>query len=270
MEWLAQIAAWNFFAFGAMLMVTQLASYSLGFWIGDHSRLRADVEPEGVGVIVGGIMGLLGFVLALTLSFANGRFEERRAGSLSEANALGTAWLRAEAIGHPRGHAIAALLEEYAHLRRDYVSAESDRRALAAMNQRTNAMQSEIWGHLAAIVRERPDPVAASLMGALNEIFDMSTAERFAYEMRVPSQIMWLLLGMSVAAMAALGYQMGLRGKPARGMVVLLTLTWTVVIVDIIDLAAPRIGALRTSTAVYDWTIQGFRSGVTIPPLPPR
>ena len=43
---------------------------------------------------------------------------------------------------------------------------------------------------------------------------------------------------------------------------------WTLVIVDILDLASPRIGALRTSAAVYEWTLQGFQGGVPIPPLP--
>lgn len=265
---LGQIAAWNFLAFGLLLLVLQIVTHSFGFWVGSRQRARSDVEPEGVGIIVGGIMGLLGFVLALTLSFANGRFEERRSGTLAEANAIGTAWLRAEAIGHPRGHAIAGLLEDYTRLRRDYARAEPVRDEIAQLNQRTNALQSEIWGHAAAIVRERPDPVSTSLMTSLNEAFDMSTAARFAYEMRVPSQIIWLMLGMSLAGMAALGYQLGLRGRPLRGMVLLLTLTWTVVIVSIIDLAAPRLGSLRTDTAVYDWTLQGFQGGVKIPPAP--
>ena len=43
---------------------------------------------------------------------------------------------------------------------------------------------------------------------------------------------------------------------------------WTTVIVDILDLASPRIGAFRASTAVYDWTLQGFKGGLQIPPLP--
>jgi hypothetical protein len=59
------------------------------------------------------MLSLLAFVLALTLSFANTRFSERVEGTLAEANAIGTAWLRAEAIGHVRGPEIAKLLEEY-------------------------------------------------------------------------------------------------------------------------------------------------------------
>ena len=78
--------------------------------------------------MVGGLLGLLAFVLALTLSFGSARFEERRQGTLAEANAIGTAWLRAEATGHPRGSEIARLLEDYGRLRKDYLQAPKIRR----------------------------------------------------------------------------------------------------------------------------------------------
>jgi hypothetical protein len=44
----------------------------------------------------------------------------------------------------------------------------------------------------------------------------------------------------------------------------------TVVIVDIIDLAAARLGTFRASVAAYQWTLQSFQGGVTIPPPPSR
>src|SRR5690349_10338416 len=95
---LAAIAAWSIVAFGLLLLAIQLLAHEAGFWIGKRHRARAESQFEGVGVVVGGMLGLLGFVLALTLSFANDRFAERRTGSLAEANAIGTAWLRATAI----------------------------------------------------------------------------------------------------------------------------------------------------------------------------
>ena len=48
----------------------------------------------------------------------------------------------------------------------------------------------------------------------------------------------------------------------------LLTLTWTVVIVAIRDLAWPRFGGIRTSTAAYEWTLQGFAGGAAVPRVP--
>ncbi len=260
------IATWSLLALGALLLVAQLSAYELGYRVG--RRQRGIKEGDGVGVIVGSLLGLLGFVLAVTLSFATTRFDERRAGSLAEANAIGTAWLRAVAIGHPRGSEVARLLEDYAETRLAFIRGKADAAAIDKINQRTGALQTTIWGHVSAIVREQPTPIANSLMTALNDTFDMSTSERFAYELRLPPQVFWLLTGLALLGMGALGVQLGIKGQPLRPMVVLLIGVWTVVIVNILDLASPRIGTLRTGTAVYEWTLQSFQGGMPIPPLP--
>lgn len=270
MSIVADIAAWSILAFGLMLLLAQVLAREIGYWFGRHYAAQQERQLEGVGVVVGAILGLLAFTLALTLSFANTRFAERRAGALAEANAIGTAWLRAEAIGHPRGEEVARLLEDYARTRAAFIRASREPTTIADINQRTSVLQSQIWGHVTALVRERPDPVAASFMGAINEAFDASTAERLAYDFTLPAQLFWLLIGMALLGMAALGFQLGLRSNPVRALALLLTIVWTVVILDILDLAAARIGAFRTSPVVYEWTIEGFRGGVSIPPLTTR
>ena len=265
---LAAIANWSVFAFVLLLWVAQMLAHETGYWAGFGRRARGGkVQAKGVSVVVAGMLSLLVFVLALTLSFANTRFSERVEGTLTEANAIGTAWLRAEAIDHIRGPEIARLLEQYAQVRRDFVSERRDQSAIDELNRRTNTLQSKIWGHMAAIVREQPNAVSTSLMAALNDAFDQATAERFAFYLRLPSPIFWLLIGMTLLGMAALGFQLGLTGKRVHILVAFLSM-WTVVIVDILDLASPRIGALRASAAVYDWTLQGFKGGLQIPPIP--
>ncbi len=253
--------------FGLLLLAAQMAAYEAGYRLGSRRKSHADSQPESAGVVVGGMLGLLAFVLALTLSFANNRFTERRAGTLAEANAIGTAWLRAEAIGGPRGEEIGRLLERYAQVREDFARAGRNQATIEDLSQKTNALQSVIWGHMAAIVRKRSDPVSASLMSALNQAFDASAAERFAFGMRLPPQVFWLLMVLTLLSTASLGYQLGLRGKAQRILALLLFAMWSVVIVDILDLATARLGNFRTDTAAYEWTRQGFKGGVTIPPL---
>ncbi len=268
MALLTTIAAWSLLAFGLLLFLFQLGAHEIGYRLGRRRAATREAQAESVGVVVGGMLGLLAFVLALTLSFASNSFSERRTGTLAEANAIGTAWLRAEAIGHPRGSEIARLLEQYARLRIAFIQAEHGAAELDDLNRRTNALQTQIWGHASTIARERTDPVVVSLMAALNETFDMTTASRFAYTLRLPPPLAWLLVGMALVSMGALGYQVGLRGNPNHALAALLTLMWTAVIVDILDLASPRLGSLRTSAAVYEWTLQGFQGGVPIPPPP--
>jgi hypothetical protein len=269
MTLLADIAEWSFAAFALLLLLAQIIAKEVGYLYGRHRAKVGSDQAEGAGLIVAGMLGLLGFVLALTLSFANSRFDERRSGTLAEANAIGTAWLRAEAIGHPRGAEIARLLVDYTKIRADFVRADRDAALLDDLNRRSSAMQNEIWGHMAAVVRERPDPIAGSLMASLNDVFDTGTAERFAYAFTLPPQLLWLLLSMVMLGMAALGFQLGLRGRSLRLISTLLTLMWTLVVMDILDLSAARMGSLRTSAAVYEWTLQGFHGGIRIPPAPP-
>jgi len=69
---------------------------------------------------------------------------------------------------------------------------------------------------------------------------------------------------MAHITMAALGYQLGLRGQKSH----ILATLWTAVIVVILDLSAPRLGTIRNSVEVYDWTLEGFKGGLLIPPLP--
>lgn len=87
-------------------------------------------------------------------------------------------------------------------------------------------------------------------------------------ERRFPPQLFWLLIGMTTLGMAVPGYQLGLRGRPVRFMVLVLTAMWTVIIVDIFDLASGRFGHIQTDDAAYEWTLQGFKGGLRIPPAP--
>lgn len=268
MEIATIIAERSILAFAICLFLAHLVFYELGYRTGRRLHDRTGNAPEAVGVVVGGMLALLAFVLALTLSFASARFAERRMGGLSEANAIGTAWLRAKAIGTPRGDEIATLLEQYTAIRADFVRAGRDSEAVENLNGRTSALQSRIWGHLSAIVRERPDAISGALMASLNEAFDASTNERFAFETRLPMQLFWLLVGITLITLACLGYQFGLRAKPLRILIALLTLMWMSVIVDILDLASGRLGKFRTGTAAYEWALKGYEGGITIPPLP--
>jgi hypothetical protein len=261
---LAEILAFSLFAFWLVFFAIQWAAQAIGAWLGRRHTARGTAPAEGVGVVVGGMLGLLAFVLALTLSFATTRFEERRQGTLMEANALGTAWLRAKAIGHPRGEELAKLFEDYTRLRADFIKAPASRDAVRAINDKTSELQNRIWEHVTVIVRERPDAISSSLMAATNEVFDRSTAERFAFSQTMPPQMVWLLMGIAVLSIGALGYQLGMRGLSLPILSVLLIAMWTSVIVVILDLSAPRIGSLRSSAAAYYWTLDGFNTG-TVP-----
>lgn len=261
MNLLAEIADSSLLAFALLLFLMQGLAHYAGYRLGLRRRATCGEHVEGVGLIVGGILGLLAFVLALTLSYANSRFVERRQASLQEANAIETAWLRAQAIDHRHGAEIAKSLEQYTEQRKRFLQAPRHAMEVEQINQRTAALQAQIWAHATALSRERVDPIVAALMQSLNDTFDASTSERFAQDAKFPSQMFWLLIGLAVISIGALGYQLGLKGQRTFVLVAVLIAVWTAVIVVILDISTPRLGSIRTAIAVYDWTIEGIQGG---------
>ncbi len=162
------------------------------------------------------------------------------------------------------------MFEAYIEHRAAFVRAgRADAAAIAEATARSGELQNAIWAQLAGLARERPDAVTASLLAAANEAFDAATAERLAFASPVPPSILVTLLLLALVGMAAVGLALGRRpgGRPHRGLALLLVMAWTAVLVQVLDLGAARVGQLRAGTAVYEWTLEGFRS---YPPTPPR
>ena len=94
-------------------------------------------------MIVGSILALLAFLLAVTMSMASDRFDTRRAIVLDEANSIGTTYLRAGYLPEPASSQIRELLREYVPLR--IVVTDAKAADLAADIARSTEIQAQIW-----------------------------------------------------------------------------------------------------------------------------
>ena len=101
-----------------LFVIVSLLCYEGGFRVGRWWQERTPGEQEGpTGMIVGSILALLAFLLAVTMSMASDRFDTRRAIVLDEANSIGTTYLRAGYLPEPASSQIRQLLREYVPLR---------------------------------------------------------------------------------------------------------------------------------------------------------
>lgn len=272
MQLLVNVAAWSLLAFAALMVALQFAALATGNLIGRRWARRiaaGDSDPvEGVGVVVGGLLGLLAFTLSISIGIADKRYDDRRKAALEEANAIGTAWLRAQAIGHPRGTEIARLLEGYTEQRIAWISAAAGSPAIDGALRANGDAQTVMWGHAAAIARERTDPVVVSLLTSLNDVFDRATETRWSFSTQAPPELAWMLLLLTLVSVGAIGFQWGLKQRWYPVVATLLLVAWSACLVLIVDLANARIGATRVDVAAYAWTLEGFRGGAPIPPAP--
>ena len=262
------IAAQGLIVFALIVFSTLLLAYGAGVLIGRWHQARTEQTIEATSFVTNGLLGLLAFTLGLTIAMAQGRFEARRATSLSETNAIGTAWLRAGAFEHPRAAEIARLLEDYTRLRLQFVEAPMRQIEVDRLGTASNQLQGLIWGHATAMTRERADPLTAALQASLNDVFDQSAAQRWAFAAPIPGELLLFLMAMAVLTIGTIGYQFGLKRLDMRILAVMLVGVWTGAMVLVADLASPRFGAVRPDVAPYHWTLQGFEGGVVIPRLP--
>lgn len=175
---------------------------------------------------------------------------------LAEANAIGTAWLRAGAQDSEAGMAMQRLLEEYAEVRTQAVAAIKTPDSEARILARTATLQGEIWTIAGTVARDAPTPVSAQLLASLNEVFDLALSERRAFRSRVPLHIFRLVLWASLLAVAGLGFHLGMLGSRQFAMSTLLILMWASSMLLISDINRPGQGWVEVSADPLIWTVE--------------
>src|SRR5207253_554345 len=81
----------------AIVLGTTLAGALLGRRLSHH----VETLREPLGVVQAALLGLVALVLAFGLSMAVGRYDNRRAAVVDDANAIGTTYLRAQTLREP-------------------------------------------------------------------------------------------------------------------------------------------------------------------------
>ena len=258
-EYLYQILQTSQTLFFLTMVVSLILGLEFGTRLGARRRAalgeRAD---EGAHLVVGSVLGLMAFVLALNLSNASSRYEMRMHATLEEVNAIGTALMQAGAVGGDEADVLVADLKDYLVLRHRYVQATRFSGEIPRLNAETDALQGKIWGELTRRLEASTTPATSSLMNAINNAFDSSTAMRLAMEYRMPIQLIGLLLLLSVLGTAAVGYQFGLTRRRGRAPGILLSILWCVIVTEIIDIGSARIWSFRTDTRVYEWSLDSL------------
>jgi hypothetical protein len=228
---------------GIFLLV--LLSVECGWHLGRYIRRSSEHEMEApVGGMVAAGLGLLAFMLAFTFNMSATRFDARRQVVVEEANAIGTAYLRAGMLPG-RQDEIRDLIRDYLDVRLEMVRTG----ALAEGIRQSEAMQRALWAEAEAIARSSPDSIVVGLfVQSLNEVIDIH-ARRLAVGVRsrVPGTIWLVLFSVAGISLGAMGYHIGLSGSNRSFVTIAVAIIFSTVIWLIADLDRPREGTLTVS-----------------------
>lgn len=228
-----------------LTVAVALFSVELGYRIARSRLGRSQAEKESpVGSMAGATLGLLAFMLAFTFGLAGSRFEDRRQLLLSEANAIGTTYLRAKMLPEPMCTEAQNLLREYVDVRLEGVQPGKLEQAIV----KSEDLHNRLWSVAVATAEKERSAITSIFIQSLNQVIDIH-AERVmaAVRSRVPA-VIWIVLYLLLAmAMMMIGYHAGLANSRRSIAVIVMVLGFSSVFFLITDLDRPGQGMLRVS-----------------------
>jgi hypothetical protein len=243
---LDRIPLWVVFAASvAMVLLSYEAGFRAGRW---RSRRPSHEQEVVVRSMVGSMLALVTFILAFTFWIAATHFDAARQAKLNEANAIRTAYLRADMLPEPHRAEIRDLLREYVDVRLEGVRSGNIEQAIS----RSEELHSQLWSQAIAAREKVSSPIfAGHIIQSLNDVIALHARRvTVGLEFRIPNQIWYVLYTIVALASASIGCHAGLTGASRPLLVTAFVLIISVVMVLITDLDSPRRGALRVSQQV--------------------
>ena len=248
-----------FFAVGvaAAFFVGSLIALRFGQYLGLRHRKRDGANgTAGLATVEGAIFGLMGLLLAFTISGALQRFDDRRQLVVQETTAATTAYDRLSVFAGEVAEELQTQLRNYVRARIDLYRMPHDLRVWQRLENFSNQQQnklvelkSELWGAVrAACPQENYRPACSLSLPALNSLFEVARQRAAASEKHPPQIIYFMLFGLGLGCSLLVGF--GIAASAARSWthMVLFAGTLTVALYIVTDMEYPRLGLIRIET----------------------
>lgn len=225
--------------FALLVLITLLAIES-GRRLGKYRKDA--IAPDAVrpiGTIVGAVLGMMAFVIAITFGSANSRFDARKTALLEDVTAIQTAYLRADLLPEPHSTTIRNLLRDYVQVRAGIVNAYQEPGTLRLVLRRADVLQEAMWSDVRSMTDSGIDKKLQIMFAStLNTVFNLHTKRVvLGVHYRIPVFLWIALVFAASVAMVAVGFQFGIVGsKRINTANIALAMTFALIMVLAFDL----------------------------------
>jgi len=216
-----------------------------------RSRANASTEAsrQHINGIQSAILGLLALLLAFTFSLALQRFDSRSEAVVDEANAIGTAFLRADLLPPPLRNEARVAISSYLDLRiQEATLPLPDREARAKANAGAAAAQAGIWNiAVRALQLDANSRAPVLFVEAVNQLIDSYGKRSAALSRHVPELVLLLLFVTFLLAGAVVGFAAGVANHRPTLVTYMLVGLMAVLVFIVLDLDRPRRGVVQVN-----------------------
>jgi hypothetical protein len=233
--------------FPILVLVLAFVMLWLSAKIGASFRRRRpdpeEAEREDFSVVVAGTMTLLALIIGFTFSMASSRYDQRKDLEESEANAIGTEYVRADFLPAADAARVRALLRNYIGQRLSFYETRDDRQ-LQHIAVSTVQLETDLWSAVRVPAEARATPVVTTVVTGMNDVLNSRGHTQAAWLNRIPLAAWGLMTAIAVCCNLLIGY--GARRGEAKTMLLLvLPLIVSISFALIANIDSPRGGLVR-------------------------
>jgi hypothetical protein len=200
-----------------------------------------DEDTEDFTFIVGATLTLLGLIIGFTFSMAVSRYDQRKNFEEQEANAIGTEYVRVDALPASDAAKIRELLKMYLDKRIRYYGA-LNKDEIAETNQATIQLQNQLWTAAIVPAKAQPTPLTALVVTGMNDVLNAQGYAQAAWWNRIPAAAWILLVTISIFCNLLIGYGVRLKSEL---LFLILPVVLSISLFLIADIDSPRRGVIH-------------------------
>ncbi|HVN46587.1 MAG TPA: hypothetical protein VMT66_15265 [Steroidobacteraceae bacterium] len=231
-----------------VLLVSLLAFWGcaqLGAALRRRQEAHGEIVPEIFTVVLTASLTLLGLIIGFTFSMAVSRYDLRKASEASEANAIGTEYVRAGLLQSNDAAMTRMLLRSYLEQRILLYDTDDEARR-TQIRQRIFQLQTQLWSTVQTSARSEPGAVAALVASGMNDVLNAQAYTQAAWWNRIPTAAWQLMFLIALLCNVMVGY--AARGASARSVLLLILpalISTAFLLLAAID--SPRGGLIRVT-----------------------
>jgi hypothetical protein len=220
---------------------------------GRRLHARTGVQPSSA--IEGAVFALFGLLLAFTFSGAMSRYDAHRQLIVQETNDIGTAYLRLDLLPTASQPSLRQIFRDYAVVRAHRFDELPDNPQSIEASAQTDRLLNQIWSQsvtAAALPTASPD-ASKLLLPALNDMIDITSTRRNAFNMHPPDVVFLLLFTLGCGCALLAGFSMAGARRNWLYMLAFSAIV-SITIYATLDVEYPRRGLIRLTTQEQAFT----------------
>jgi hypothetical protein len=227
------------------ILFISLAALCGAAYVGDLLRRRGrsltEDQRKDFATVQGAALTLLALIIGFSFSMAVTRYDRRKNYEEAEANAIGTAYVRADLLPTEGAKDVRKLLKRYLDQRILFYLTR-DEQQIHQINSETRILQTDLWSTTSRAAATQPTPLMALAVAGMNDVLNAQGYTQAAWWNRIPIAA-WVMMGLiAISSNFLVGYGEHRRGAP---LLLILPLIISIPLFLIADIDSPRGGVIR-------------------------